>query len=419
MREWKSRLYAHRLLRKPTPRADDAGAYDKDQLGGQSNQKTETFSGLEWGRHMPAGLYFGPPSEYGKNTTPAQNSQAAEHLAAQDVMIQHDQPSRSTIIDGNNLNTSGFEGPAQPNVTTAPLPCPSPAENATTPSQEPRFNPLTQVDPIVPPPVISRAPIHYDLPPAPSESRKPEIDIDRASDEGQGNEHEEERKDNAQRSLRPGQKGFAERLMSKYGWTKGTGLGASGSGIAKPLRVQIEKQKKKPDSEGGGYVGPGGKGKIIGDFKSDKLKGERETGKFGAMSEVVVLHGMIDGLDLDAEFETAGDGGLMQEIGEECGEKVGIAKHSYFVLYVEADKSSTVELREFISNRIHLKSLWCLSNLPVNYQLCECVLFVNPHYILTAKQAVNALEGRIFNGNTISAKFYDVDKFESGIYSGA
>ena len=33
------------------------------------------------------------------------------------------------------------------------------------------------------------------------------------------------------------------------------------------------------------------------------------------------------------------------------------------------------------------------------------------------QQAVNALEGRIFNGNTITARFFDTDKFEKGVYS--
>lgn len=44
------------------------------------------------------------------------------------------------------------------------------------------------------------------------------------------------------------------------------------------------------------------------------------------MSEVVVLKGMVDNMDLDAEMvgsdSNGGDGGLMQEIGEECSEKV-------------------------------------------------------------------------------------------------
>jgi len=36
--------------------------------------------------------------------------------------------------------------------------------------------------------------------------------------------------------------------------------------------------------------------------------------------------------------------------------------------------------------------------------------------MLTSKQAVNALEGRIFNGNKISAMFYDTERFEQGVY---
>ena len=112
--------------------------------------------------------------------------------------------------------------------------------------------------------------------------------------------------------------------MSKYGWTKGSGLGASGTGIVNPLRVQVEKQKKKPDAEGGGFVGPGGRGKIIAAKKGKGAKDNETEGKFGAMSEVVILKGMVDGLDLDVELQgEGGSGGLMQEIGEECGEKVG------------------------------------------------------------------------------------------------
>jgi len=29
---------------------------------------------------------------------------------------------------------------------------------------------------------------------------------------------------------------------------------------------------------------------------------------------------------------------------------------------------------------------------------------------------VNALEGRVFNGNMINARFFDAEKFEMGIY---
>lgn len=169
-------------------------------------------------------------------------------------------------------------------------------------------------------PSISRAPVRYNLPPPPPEIPSTEAELADALG-NEDSEPDESKNGEAPRSLRPGQKGFAERLMSKYGWTKGSGLGASGSGIVNPLRVQVEKQKKKPDAEGGGFVRPGGRGKIIGG-KKGASDSEAQQGPFGAMSEVIVLHGMIDGLDLDAELERADDGGLLQEIGEECGEKV-------------------------------------------------------------------------------------------------
>ena len=173
--------------------------------------------------------------------------------------------------------------------------------------------------PPAPPASISREPVRYNLPAAPSDLPASESELEEAL---RTDFREESQVDDAPRSLRPGQKGFAERLMSKYGWSKGSGLGASGSGIVNPLRVQIEKQKKKPDSEGGGFVGPGGRGKIIGGQKKGGHDADPEDGKFGVMSEVVILRGMVDGMDLEAELDGAGDGGLMQEIGEECGDKV-------------------------------------------------------------------------------------------------
>jgi splicing factor 45 len=102
--------------------------------------------------------------------------------------------------------------------------------------------------------------------------------------------------------------------MSKYGWTKGSGLGADESGIVNPLRVQVEKRRKKADADGGGWAEPGGKGKIVGGKRK-----EENTGKFGAMSDVIVLRNMLENMP-NLEEEIAG--GLGQEIGEECGEKV-------------------------------------------------------------------------------------------------
>ena len=35
---------------------------------------------------------------------------------------------------------------------------------------------------------------------------------------------------------------------------------------------------------------------------------------------------------------------------------------------------------------------------------------------MATTQAVNALEGRVFNGNMITARFFDTHKFEEGVY---
>ena len=165
--------------------------------------------------------------------------------------------------------------------------------------------------PNAPPSIISKGPVLYDhssTPPPKSEAQIEDVPP------------EDEATEENSRSLRPGQKGFAERLMSKYGWTKGTGLGASGSGIIDPLRVQLEKQKKKPDSEGGGFIRSGA-GKIIGGKKGRSSAGT-ESGKFGQASEVVVLSGLADRMDSNDDHMGAGEGGLTQQIGDECSEKV-------------------------------------------------------------------------------------------------
>lgn len=197
-----------------------------------------------------------------------------------------------------------------PGSTNIPVPPPLP-----TSSSEPLRPQPPPPDQVFASATISRAPVRYTLPPAPEEipATEAELEATFAKEEDRKQESDGE----GYRSLRPGQKGFAERLLSKYGWTKGSGLGASGEGIVKPLQVKLEKQKKKPASEGGGLATPAGRSNIIGGNQK-----KSEDGKFGRMSEVVVLHGMVDGMDLDAELENGEGGGLMQEIGDECAEKV-------------------------------------------------------------------------------------------------
>ncbi|KAL6714957.1 hypothetical protein ACLMJK_007217 [Lecanora helva] len=351
IREWKDRLYAHRMAKV----RDDDSDSSEDRYRPQLNKQFAP----------PTGMSFAPPPTFDDSDKPQVKAEVPN--VPNDPTGEDAYARRMRLSGLNNQVTT----PEPPPFTEAP-PLPSP------PPPPPSIQaPPESVKPSAPTPNISRAPVRYNLPSAPSEIPSSEAELETAlQDEA---EDEAPSSDAAPRSLRPGQAGFAERLMSKYGWSKGSGLGASGSGIVNPLRVQVEKQKKKPDSEGGGFVGPSGRGKILGGKKKGGDGDGSQEGKFGTMSEVVVLHGMVDGMDLDAEM---GQGGLMQEIGEECGEKYGRVERVFI------DRSDA-------------------SRAPV---------FVKFTSQLSALRAVNALEGRTFNGNTIVARFFDTEKFESGIY---
>ncbi|KAL3481591.1 hypothetical protein BJX99DRAFT_149270 [Aspergillus californicus] len=345
VREWKDRLYAHRMAR---------------------SQSRDSYSDDDYARPMqrqfaPPGSFAPPPN---LNDIPPAPSVSTKNVASgEDALTQR----------------AHIPAPA-PQEPAAPVPDDPTGDDAylrrlqmsgQIPAAPPK--PLNTIQP--PSATISRAPVRYTLPPPPEDIPASEAELEAVFSREKPAEDETE--DDNQRSLRPGQKGFAERLLAKYGWTKGSGLGATGSGIAKPLQVQVEKRKKRPDSEGGGFVTPAGRGKIIGGKRKDE-----DAGKFGPMSEVIILKGMLDGMDVDTELAGDESGGLMQEIGEECSEKYGRVER----VYISRDTGPPV---------------------PV------FVKFVNS---LSALRAVNALEGRIFNGNQITARFFDTQTFEQGIY---
>ncbi|KAL8731336.1 MAG: hypothetical protein Q9166_003560 [cf. Caloplaca sp. 2 TL-2023] len=292
IREWKDRLYAHRISPKRGNGRDIS--VDDSQRPRQDHPA------------LPHGLSFAPPTSFESSDIAVQ---AVDDASGEDAHVR-------PLKLSQNSKTPMHKAVEDEGELAISL---NPTLHASAPSSSDRLvgRNLQSLAPN-----ISRAPVHYNFPPPPPEIPSSEAELADALGNDEA-ETEETHTHETPRSLRPGQKGFAERLMSKYGWTKGSGLGASGSGIVNPLRVQVEKQKKKPDSEGGGYVGPGGRGKIIGGKKGGAPSSEPEQGRFGAMSEVIVLDGMVDGLDLDAEMDRAEYGGLLQEIGEECGEKYG------------------------------------------------------------------------------------------------
>lgn len=300
-------------------------------------------------------MSFAPPSNINYDTPPSPPpAEIPEDVTGDDAYA------RRMRLSQSQLQQIYPPAPAPPPSSLAPSSAPAPAAQ------------------------ISRAPVRYSLPSAPAElpASEAELEARLAEDDADDLPANTSAEADQTRSSRPGQAGFAERLLSKYGWTKGSGLGAQGTGIVNPLYAKVDKRKKKSDAEGGGYVTPAGTGKILGGQKNKVKQGEEE-GKFGAMSEVVKLEGMLRGLDLDVELTREG-GGIMQEIGEECAEKYGSVER----VYIDRDGGEAdggVVFVQFVSQ-------------------------------LSALRAVNALERRVFGGNVIKARFWDREKFDQGLY---
>ena len=249
-------------------------------------------------------------------------------------------------------------------------------------SQSP-ISPSVQ-QPLSPPPpppqqpggIISRAPVRYQLPPPP-----PDQPVD--EDTPMNDAEDAIQAEAPPKNNRPGQKGFAQRLLQKYGWEKGQGLGATGEGITTAIVAKAEKRKKLPDAAGGGWAAPANMGKIVGGKKRkvDDPASSESDARFGAMSEVVKLTSMLDGLDVRKEIE---ENNLMQEVGEEMGEKYGNVER-VFVWREEMGGNGEV----FVKFTSQLSALRC----------------------------INAMEGVSFAGNEVRAMFWDGEKFERGEYA--
>ena len=348
VREWKDLLYRHRM-RKQSTRSPS----EEDETPMNSKSKTDTVMVMLTlaGRFAPP-MSFAPPSSLNSEQPPPPPDVPHESPSEEEV-AHHSPPSPPAEVPNDATGEDAYarrlrlsQQPPQ-----QPPPPPPPAETA---------------PPAPSPGQITRAPVRYSLPAPPSDIPASEAELE-----------DQLASSDVPKSNRPGQAGFAERLLSKYGWSKGQGLGAKGTGITNALYAKVDKRKKKSDAEGGGFVAPASTGKILGGTKSKSA--QDEEGKFGAMSEVIRLENMLDGMDLDEEL-TRGEGGIMQEIGEECGEKYGSVER----VYIHRQESPLVFV-QFVSQ-------------------------------LSGLRAVNALEGRVFGGNTIAARFWPKEKFEVGEY---
>lgn len=311
---------------------------------------------------------------------------------------------KAAAIAAKFRNLSSKASPAAPPSTSPPI---SKQGSASTPGLEAGTGQITQPPTIIghdsrreqtpsmpppppPPPeqpgtTISRAPVRYDVPTPPSQDTPivPDVDMPEAASNDS----------TPARTNKPGQKGFAERLLIKYGWEKGQGLGATGSGITTALVGQTLKRKKLSDYEGGGWAQPANMGKIVGGKRrkgaatTDAETSEAE-GK-GKMSDVVKLRNMLTGLDVRAEIET---GNLLQEIGEEMSKSYGVVERVFVWrrdLHDGADENAGPDDSVFVKFTSQLSAL----------------------------RAVNGLDGTEFAGNEVQAAFWDGERFERGEYA--
>ncbi|KAK0708784.1 hypothetical protein B0T21DRAFT_298579 [Apiosordaria backusii] len=343
VREWKDILYAHRRKSRSQDRYSDEDEDEPDRRGMGMNSQ------------------FAPPASFSFAPPPMSPPRVGNI------------PDAATGDDAYARRMALSQQPPPPPPESNPLPPPPPP------------NPTNAA-------TISRAPVRYSPPPPQTQGDPDAMDLDSSpSDQEEGVDYSSIDVGSLPQKAR-GQ-AFATKLMSKYGWTAGTGLGASSSGITTALSVQPLKRKKKSDAEGGGFRDPAAaQGRIIAPKSLSNPAPQQQqqqqhqqqpnnTGNGGEISRVVVLRDMLLNMpDLASEIEA----GLGQEIGEECGERYGRVER----LFIDQNDKLGENKRVYI-------------------QFVEEV---------SALRAVNALEGRIFNGNTIRAGFYDADKFEEGIY---
>ena len=278
--------------------------------------------------------------------------------------------------------------PANPNAAPVVSPPAPPTQASMSPAAQsplpPPSSPPSESEPVqAPSGTISRAPVRYNVPP-PSTHK---LDSDNTAMEVDSNENA------PSTNKQSGKKGFAERMLKKYGWQKGQGLGAQGEGIATPIIAQAEKRKKLPDAKGGGWAAPANMGKIVGGKrrKVDTSAGgtSEEDARFGIMSAVVKVEGMLRGVDVQRGIE---EGNLLQTVGEEMEERYGNVER----VFVWGEESGG-------SNEVFVK-------------------FTSE---LSALRAVNAVDGVGFvskgigeGGEGVVARFFDAEMFEKGEFGG-
>ncbi|BGO90260.1 hypothetical protein NBRC10512_004781 [Rhodotorula toruloides] len=186
-------------------------------------------------------------------------------------------------------------------------------------------------------------------------------------------------------SAEPDSRTFAERMMSKFGWEEGKGLGASESGITAALSVQRtpaasassnKKAKKKKEQEVAPTpAGMAGRSVVV-DVSRDQRIAEQKAQMGGDASRVVLLTNLCGREEVDDDL-----GG---EVAEEAN-KFGVVERC-FVYVVPGETRDDEAVRIFL----------VMSGLAGGYN------------------AVRNFDGRFFGGRTVRARFYDEKAFNGG-----
>ncbi|GAA5976992.1 hypothetical protein JCM5350_007519 [Sporobolomyces pararoseus] len=195
-------------------------------------------------------------------------------------------------------------------------------------------------------------------------------------------------------STEPDNRPFAERIMSKYGWTSGKGLGASESGITAALSVtrpssstpklsRAQKKKQKhfgiatPQQEEG-PKGMAARNNVVDSSRTGRAE-ERNKEMGGEPSRVVLLENICGPREVDDE--------LPGEIAEEAN-KLGVVERCAVVIVpLEDDEEGAGE---------------------------EVRVFLVMSGLAGAYNAVRSFEGRFFGGRTVRARYYDEEAFKAG-----
>ena len=260
-----------------------------------------------------AGINIRPPSPPSTKVTDVEEYDVEEIEEDQIVGGSKEQPvrlspspptERRNVSPPYSLFTSSYAQPPSFYSTAPGMQPTPPAPNPTISSEPIHYTaaPTISSEPIhyTAAPTISSEPIHYTA--APTISSEPiHYTAAPTTISSEPTHYTSPPTISEPRTSLPGQRNFASRLMSKYGWQKGQSLGSTpATGLITPLQIKPDKSKK-------------GTGIIL-----NKNKIVEEYGVHGKMTRCIVLGNVVGIGEVDED--------LVEEIGSECREKVSLPK---------------------------------------------------------------------------------------------